>query len=120
MHHTKTGAGRPAGLMRGLLAAGGRSLLLSLWDVNDDSTANFMKAFYGNFDQAGDRATALQRALWAVRTDHRHPGYWAGFFLSVMFCWWYRVSLIQNDKLHGLPFCRAIVQIAPSALKGAI
>jgi CHAT domain-containing protein len=67
--------------MRGLLAAGARSLLLSLWDVNDDSTTNFMKAFYGNLDQTVDRATALQRAMWEVRTEHPHPYYWAPFIL---------------------------------------
>jgi CHAT domain-containing protein len=71
----------PIGLMRGLLAAGARSLLLSLWDVNDDSTTNFMKAFYGNLDQTVDRATALQRAMWEVRTEHPHPYYWAPFIL---------------------------------------
>jgi CHAT domain-containing protein len=71
----------PIGLMRGLLAAGARSLLLSLWDVNDDSTTNFMKAFYGNLGQTVDRATALQRAMWEVRTEHPHPYYWAPFIL---------------------------------------
>jgi CHAT domain-containing protein len=34
------------GLSRGLLYAGARSLLLSLWDVDDRSTADFMKLFY--------------------------------------------------------------------------
>ncbi len=34
------------GLVRGLLYAGARALLVTLWDVSDRSTADFMKAFY--------------------------------------------------------------------------
>src|SRR5262249_31989458 len=42
------------GLMRGLLYAGARSLLLSLWDVNDRSTSAFMSAFYLRFLNQAD------------------------------------------------------------------
>jgi CHAT domain-containing protein len=34
------------GLVRGLLQAGAQSLVLSLWDVHDDSTKEFMVEFY--------------------------------------------------------------------------
>src|SRR5260370_24833374 len=34
------------GLVRGLLQAGAQSLVLSLWDVHDDSTMEFMVEFY--------------------------------------------------------------------------
>src|SRR5664280_1923403 len=34
------------GLKRGLLYAGAQGVLLTLWDVNDQSTAEFMKLFY--------------------------------------------------------------------------
>src|SRR5207245_2941039 len=34
------------GLVRGLLYAGALSVLVTLWDVNDQSTAEFMKWFY--------------------------------------------------------------------------
>ncbi len=40
------------GLMRGLLYAGAKSLLLSLWDVNDSSTAEFMTTFYNHLAQS--------------------------------------------------------------------
>src|SRR5262249_15173330 len=40
------GADELVGLMRGFLYAGARSLLLSLWDVNDRSTSLFMTSFY--------------------------------------------------------------------------
>ena len=69
------------GLARGLLSAGARSLLLSLWDVNDKSTAEFMKVFYGSFVQGQNAALALQNAMQAIRRIHPHPYYWAPFTL---------------------------------------
>jgi CHAT domain-containing protein len=71
----------PIGLMRGLLAAGARSLLLTLWDVNDVSTARFMEVFYNNLGQGSDRGTALQQATQEVRSEYPHPYYWAPFVL---------------------------------------
>lgn len=71
----------PIGLMRGLLAAGARSLLLSLWDVNDDSTASFMNVFYNNLGRTSNRAKASQQAMQQVRAEYPHPYYWAPFVL---------------------------------------
>ena len=68
------------GLMRGLLSAGARSLLLTLWDVNDSSTAMFMKIFYSLFHRS-NRASALREAMQAVREKYPHPYYWAPFVL---------------------------------------
>ncbi len=69
------------GLVRGLLSAGARSLLLTLWDVNDSSTAEFMKAFYSRLFARPDRALALQEAMVEVRQRYPHPYYWAPFIL---------------------------------------
>ena len=71
----------PIGLMRGLLAAGARSLLLTLWDVNDVSTAKFMEVFYNNLGRSSNRSTALQQAMHEVRGAYPHPYYWAPFVL---------------------------------------
>src|SRR5262249_26304774 len=46
------------GLVRGLLSAGAQTLLLTLWDVNDSSTAALMKAFYSRLFKHPDRALA--------------------------------------------------------------
>lgn len=69
------------GLVRGLLSAGARSLLLTLWDVNDSSTADFMKAFYTRLFHRPDRALALREAMVEVRQRYPHPYYWAPFIL---------------------------------------
>ncbi len=70
------------GLMRGLLFAGARRLLLTLWDVNDSSTADFMNLFYSHLihDQQ-EPAVALQTAMQALRERYVHPYYWAPFVL---------------------------------------
>jgi CHAT domain-containing protein/tetratricopeptide (TPR) repeat protein len=69
------------GLVRGLLYAGAQALLVTLWDVNDESTAQFMKLFYRSMDQCPNKATALQRAMQTLRESHAHPYHWAPFQL---------------------------------------
>jgi CHAT domain-containing protein/tetratricopeptide (TPR) repeat protein len=70
------------GLSRGLLAAGAQCLLLTLWDVHDASTTEFMKAFYGGIQRGGTKAEALRDAMRELRARYSHPFYWAPFFLS--------------------------------------
>jgi CHAT domain-containing protein len=69
------------GLVRGLLHAGGKSLLLSLWNVHDRSTAEFMKHFYSHYRGQNDKVAALQAAMAAIREEAPHPYYWAAFKL---------------------------------------
>lgn len=78
-----TGADELVGLMRGILGAGARSLLASLWDVNDESTTEFMISFYRHFFEtnAADKASAVRKAMLEVRDVHPHPYFWAPFAL---------------------------------------
>ncbi len=69
------------GLIRGALYAGARSLLLSLWDVNDRSTAQFMASFYSCLVQGQNKATAFATATKKLRQDYPHPYFWASFVL---------------------------------------
>jgi CHAT domain-containing protein len=69
------------GLVRGLLAAGAQSLLLSLWDVNDRATTEFMELFYRHLLENQAKALAFQRAVTELRERYPHPYYWAPFFL---------------------------------------
>lgn len=68
------------GLTRGLLFAGAQSLLLTLWDVADESTAEFMRYFYAGLGNE-NKALALQRAMMKLRESRPHPYYWAPFIL---------------------------------------
>jgi CHAT domain-containing protein/tetratricopeptide (TPR) repeat protein len=73
------------GLARGLFRAGAASLLVTLWEVPDESTAEFMKAFYDRLAAAPSRAVALQEAILHVRKRFPHPVHWAPFVLSGKF-----------------------------------
>jgi CHAT domain-containing protein len=69
------------GLVRGLLQAGAQSLVLSLWDVHDESTKDFMIAFYTRLQQGQSKPAAMQAAMIELRECHPHPYYWAPFSL---------------------------------------
>jgi CHAT domain-containing protein len=70
------------GLTRGLLYSGTQSLLLSLWDVDDKSTSEFMKIFYEGSSPALPNADVLRSAVLQVRERYPHPYQWAAFKLT--------------------------------------
>jgi CHAT domain-containing protein len=69
------------GLIRGALFAGARSLLMTLWEVNDRSATLFMTTFYKLLQGSGTRCAALSQAAREVRKEHPHPYHWAPFVL---------------------------------------
>ena len=69
------------GLVRGILHAGARSALLSLWDVSDDAAVVFMRHFYRELGGRGRLAGAVQAAQAETRREYPHPYYWAPFTL---------------------------------------
>jgi CHAT domain-containing protein len=70
------------GLTRGLLYAGAKSLLLSLWDVDDRSTSEFMKEFYQHLQTRRRKADAVRAAMLKLREQYPHPYFWAPFKLT--------------------------------------
>ena len=69
------------GLVRGLLYAGAQTLMVSLWEVHDQSTAEFMRDFYQGYQGSANKANALRNAVLKLKQKHRHPYYWAAFAL---------------------------------------
>jgi CHAT domain-containing protein len=69
------------GLARGFFAAGSPSLLISLWTVDDDATAELMTEFYKNFRDTGSAAAALRHAQLSVMETKPHPFFWSPFVL---------------------------------------
>jgi CHAT domain-containing protein len=69
------------GLSRGLMHAGAQSLILSLWDVHDKSTAEFMTVLYRLLGEGKNKAAALRGAMLALRSSYPHPYQWAPFIL---------------------------------------
>ena len=75
------GGGELLGLMRGFLAAGARNLLVSLWEVDDSGTADFMADYYRQLASGSEPAAALRHASGNMRRLRPHPYYWAPFIL---------------------------------------
>lgn len=69
------------GLVRGLLYSGTRAVLLTLWDVNDQSTADFMKSFYAKLAASPDKSDALKQAVQELRQSYPDVYHWAPFVL---------------------------------------
>lgn len=70
------------GLSGAFLRAGAKSLLVSLWSVDDRATAVFMNKFYGFLAEGDPPARASARAKMSmIRSGLRNPFYWAPFVL---------------------------------------
>lgn len=71
------------GMTRAFQYAGAKSIVVSLWAVNDESTAVLMSAFYRELRKGSSKDVALQRAMVVVRRNPRwrHPFYWSPFTL---------------------------------------
>jgi len=69
------------GLVRGLLQAGGQSLVLSLWDIHDESSKDFMIGFYSRLQQGASKAEAIRATMLELRKSRPHPYHWASFSL---------------------------------------
>jgi CHAT domain-containing protein len=83
------------GFQYAFLRAGARSVLVSLWPVDDAAAALLVKAFYADLARSerggrlGSRSEALMHARQVVREwrdssglqPFAHPAYWSGFAL---------------------------------------
>jgi CHAT domain-containing protein len=70
------------GLSRAFIYAGSRSVMASLWSVDDDATQQLMIAFYTHLKDGLTKAEALGAAQADVRRKYPNPFYWAGFVLT--------------------------------------
>ena len=86
----QTAAGRlersegPMGLSRPFFFAGARSVIASLWPINDRSTVTFMHDFYAGLLGGCPADEALRSAKSKMLKTHHwaHPFYWASFLLQ--------------------------------------
>ncbi len=70
------------GLSRAFIAAGVPSLIVSLWNVKDQPTAELMTAFYQNLKANPDKAQALRQAMLTLAEKYpEQPQFWAAFTL---------------------------------------
>jgi len=70
-------------LARGFSYAGAKSIITTLWSINDATTSDIMTLFYENIKEGMYKDEALRTAKQAFieknRNDLSHPVYWAAF-----------------------------------------
>ena len=84
--HSARGEVKPEGVVgiaRAFLGAGARSVLVSLWAIDDEATMEFMKVFYRQLVDRRSASEALSKAVKSMRESDRFNAvkYWAAFVL---------------------------------------
>ena len=69
------------GLARGLLYAGARSILLPLWNPDQESVTRFMASFYEALQAGRSKTEALRETMREMRERDANPFRWAAFVL---------------------------------------
>ena len=71
------------GIARAFLGAGARSVIASLWAVNDEATQKFMRHFYEHLVKGQSASKSLHEAMKMMREsdDFNAVKYWAPFML---------------------------------------
>ncbi len=69
------------GLSRAFFYAGTPSLVVTMWSVSDESTAEFMKEFYQSLVKGSSKVEALRDAELTLMKKYPAPFYWAPFVL---------------------------------------
>lgn len=70
-----------SGLQRGFKIAGAKTMLMSLWGIDDEATALMMISFYKALLQSGSKYDAFRKAQSVVKETYCEPYYWASFIL---------------------------------------
>ena len=84
--HSAQGKVSPEGVVgigRAFLGAGARSVLVSLWAIDDEATMEFMKSFYTHLKDGNSANVALNRSMKCLRESEKFAAvkYWAPFVL---------------------------------------
>ena len=69
------------GLQRAFKKAGAKTIVMSLWKVNDEATSLMMSSFYKYLIGGKERHEALELARRDVEKEYSDPFYWAGFIM---------------------------------------
>ena len=70
-------------IARAFLGAGARSVLMSLWAIDDEATLEFMKSFYLHLSKGRSASDALNQAMKCMKEsdDFSAVKHWAPFVL---------------------------------------
>ncbi|MEO1053133.1 MAG: CHAT domain-containing tetratricopeptide repeat protein, partial [Bacteroidota bacterium] len=67
------------GLQRALRSAGAKSVIMSLWKVDDIATQELMTSFYDFWQSSGNVRNAFREAQQNLRNKYPNPYYWGAF-----------------------------------------
>ena len=86
------------GIARAFMGAGARSVLVSLWAIDDEATLEFMRNFYHNLVKGRSASESLNHAMKCLRESEKFSDvkYWAPFTLIGD-----DVTLSTNNKKSG-------------------
>jgi CHAT domain-containing protein len=69
------------GLQRSFLQAGAKSVLISLWKVDDSATQLLMTAFYSKWLSGKSKREAYREAQLEIKAKYPKPFYWGAFVM---------------------------------------
>jgi CHAT domain-containing protein len=69
------------GLQRAFIVAGSKNLIMSLFKVSDEVTADLLNQFYTNWLNTGNKRQALYDAKIYILKKYKDPIYWGAFVL---------------------------------------
>ncbi len=69
------------GLQRAFKLAGVKTILMSLWEIDDNITSVFMNSFYHNLLAGMSKHDAFKQAQTKLRINYTNPYYWAAFIM---------------------------------------
>ena len=85
-------------LARGFAYAGAKSIVSTLWSVDDKSTSDIMAFFYAHLKDGKTKDTALRQAKlnYLDNNPNAHPFFWAAFIAVG------DMSPIESDRIHWM------------------
>ncbi|NQZ76124.1 MAG: CHAT domain-containing protein, partial [Ekhidna sp.] len=69
------------GLQRAFFVGGTKSVVMSLWKVDDQATKDLMTAFYKNYFKSGNKRESFLEAQRKVKKKYKDPIYWGAFVM---------------------------------------